>query len=116
MPAATQHHGSEPCAARLVHGDGSVGRWHSASGQPGAARLGRHGCESSGQIIPFAKTKAERDASGDPRLSLEERYADHDAYVAAVTQAANALAQDRLLLPADVQRYIDNAQASDVLK
>ena len=33
------------------------------------------GCEGTGQMIPFAKTKAERMASGDPRLSIEERYA-----------------------------------------
>jgi hypothetical protein len=31
-------------------------------------------CAFSGGFIPFAKTKAERLASGDPRLSLEERY------------------------------------------
>ncbi len=35
-----------------------------------------------GGYIPFAKTKAQRLASGDPRLSLEERYGTHDAYVA----------------------------------
>ena len=32
------------------------------------------GCEGAGQMIPFAKTKAERMASGDPRPSVEERY------------------------------------------
>ena len=32
-----------------------------------------------GGYIPFAKTKAQRLASGDPRLSLEERYGTHDA-------------------------------------
>jgi hypothetical protein len=36
------------------------------------------GCESNGQHIPFAVTKAERVASGDPRLSLKERYKNHD--------------------------------------
>ena len=34
-----------------------------------------------GGFIPFAKTKAERLASGDPRPSLEERYQTHDGYV-----------------------------------
>ena len=33
------------------------------------------GCESTGQYIPFAKTNADRQASGDPRRSIEERYA-----------------------------------------
>ena len=73
------------------------------------------GCESNGQHIPFAVTKAERVASGDPRLSLEERYKNHDGYVQAVTKAARKLEEQRFLLPADVQQYIKDAQASDVL-
>src|ERR1700694_4441616 len=32
------------------------------------------GCEASGQMVAFPKTKADRIASGDPRLSIEERY------------------------------------------
>ena len=35
-------------------------------------------CNYVGGMIPFAKTAAERKASGDPRLSLEERYGSHD--------------------------------------
>ena len=45
-----------------------------------------------GGFIPFAKTKAERLASGDPRPSLEERYRTHDGYVAAVSAAARSVA------------------------
>jgi len=74
------------------------------------------GCESAGQYVPFETTRAERTAAGDPRLSLEERYTNHGGYVKAVTDAAKALEQRRLLLPEDVQRYIDEAQASNVLK
>jgi hypothetical protein len=74
------------------------------------------GCESAGQYIPFKSTKAERLAVGDPRLSLEERYKDHDGYVKAVTAAARDLGKRRLLLPADVERYISEAQASTVLR
>ncbi len=77
---------------------------------------GPDGCESSGQWIPFATTKAERHATGDLRKSLEERYKDHDGYVKEVTKAAEKLEKKRLLLPADVQRYIDEAEASDVLR
>ena len=40
-------------------------------------------------MVPFARTQAERMASGDPRLSLEERYGDHEGYVNAVARAAN---------------------------
>ncbi len=77
---------------------------------------GPDGCEHFGQIIPFVKTKSQRVSSADPRLSLAERYTDHAAYINAVTAAANKLAFERLLLPADVQRYITDAQASNVLK
>ena len=74
------------------------------------------GGESDGQHIPFKTTKAERLAAGDPRLSLEERYQDHAGYVKAVTEAARQLEEQRFLLPADVQGYIDAAQESSVLR
>ena len=74
------------------------------------------GGEADGQHIPFKTTKAERLAAGDPRLSLEERYQDHDGYVRAVTKAAKKLEAQRFLLPADVKWYIEAAQASDVLR
>jgi hypothetical protein len=74
------------------------------------------GCESSGQSIPFATTKADRIAKSDPRLSLEERYKTHAGYVAAVAQAAHDLEKLRLLLPEDAQRYIEDAEASNVLR
>ncbi|MBN3787984.1 hypothetical protein G3N94_13905 [Burkholderia sp. Ac-20353] len=77
---------------------------------------GADGCEGWGQFIPFATTEAQRQATGDPRPSLQERYRDHAGYVRAVTKAANKLAKHRLLLPSDVQRYISGAEASDVLK
>jgi len=75
---------------------------------------GPDGCESSGQWIPFPATKAARLASGDPRLSIEERYASHNDYVRRVRHAARELEEHRFLLPDDVQRYIDAAQASSV--
>jgi hypothetical protein len=81
-----------------------------------AAFGGPDGCESSGQWIPFATTEAERLATGDPRKSLEERYEDHDGYVKEVTKAAEKLLKKRFLLPDDVQRYINEAEASNVLR
>jgi hypothetical protein len=72
-------------------------------------------CDYVGGMIPFAKTKAERLASGDPRLSLEERYGDHAGYVRAVTAAAaNAVAQG-FLLQADADALIAQAAISAVL-
>ncbi len=75
---------------------------------------GLDGCDAAGQRIPFARTKAERVASGDPRLSLEERYPDHATYVSAVARAAAALEAERLLLDEDVAAYTAAAQAAQV--
>ena len=74
------------------------------------------GCERTGQYIPFLNTRAEQLASGDTRLSLEERYRTHAGYVEAVTNAAQRLMQERLLLEEGVQRYIEEATNSDILK
>jgi hypothetical protein len=70
-------------------------------------------CDRDGSFSPFAKTKAEREAAGDPRLSLEERYGSRAAYVAKVKVAADALVRDRLLLPADAAAYVKAAETSD---
>jgi hypothetical protein len=73
-------------------------------------------CNYAGGMVPFAKTRAERVANGDPRLSLEERYATHDGYVRAVrAAAANAVAQG-FLLQGDAEAMIAQAEAGDVLK
>lgn len=74
------------------------------------------GCGFAGGYIPFARTKAERMASGDPRLSLEERYGSHDAYVAKVAAAVRKLVADRFLLPDDAERIVRQAEDSSVLK
>ena len=74
------------------------------------------GCESNGQHIPLKTTKAERQAAGDPRRSLEERYKSHAGYVRDVAKAAKKLEREGFLLPADAQQYIDEAQASNVLR
>jgi hypothetical protein len=66
-------------------------------------------------MVPFFKTKAQRVAAGDPRLSLEERYGTHAGYVAAVTAAANNAFAKGYLLAADQAALIAQAKASDVL-
>ena len=72
-------------------------------------------CNYVGGMVPFFKTKAQRDAVGDPRLSLEERYGTHAGYVAAVTAAANNAFNRGYLLAADRDALIAQAAASDVL-
>jgi hypothetical protein len=75
---------------------------------------GLDGCDAAGQKIAFARTKADRLAAGDPRPSLEERYADHGAYVSAVARAALALKAERFLLDEDVAAATASAQAASV--
>ena len=73
-------------------------------------------CGLQGSFIPFATTRAEREKTGDPRLSLEERYRDHAGYVAAVKTATNDLAAKGFLLPEDAARLVTEAEKSDVLR
>jgi hypothetical protein len=63
-----------------------------------------------GSFIPFAKTKAERKKSGDPRLSVEERYRDQADYVEQVSRAARTLVAERYLLAEDAERMIQEAK------
>ena len=60
----------------------------------------------AGGYIPFAKTRADRLASGDPRLSIEERYPDLWSYYSAAAAAAADLVKQRLLLPDDAVRLL----------
>jgi hypothetical protein len=60
----------------------------------------------AGGYVPFAKTKAERLAAGDPRLSIEERYPSSWSYVSSAMNQANALVQQRFLLPEDAVRLL----------
>ena len=55
-----------------------------------------------GGAIPFAVSRAERIASGDPRPSIEERYASRDEYLARVREYADTLVQQGYLLEEDV--------------
>lgn len=64
-----------------------------------------------GSGIPFAKTKAERDQAGDPRLSIEERYASTDDYLAKAAAVAEALVKDGYLLAADVPAVTKRIEA-----
>jgi hypothetical protein len=71
---------------------------------------------NAGGFIPFARTKAQRLAVGDPRPSLEERYGTHEDYVVQVRAAAQRLARGRYLLQEDADRLIAQAESSNVLK
>ena len=67
-----------------------------------------------GSYIPFAKTQTERRKTGDPRLSLEERYKDRADYVRQVSRAARILVEQRYLLPEDAERLIAEAKNTEL--
>jgi len=73
-------------------------------------------CNYVGGMIPFAKTRAEREANRDPRLSLEERYGSHEGYVAAARKAAEKAQGAGFLLAEDAERLVREAEASQVLR
>ncbi len=73
------------------------------------------GCGFSGGFIPFARTRAERLATGDPRLSLEERYATHAGFVAQIRAATARQQAAGWLRPDDAAALIAAAEASKVL-
>ena len=64
-----------------------------------------------GSFHPFARTKAERIASGDSRLSVEERYASREEYLSRVALVAGQMVQDRFLLPQDLPDPVNQAAA-----
>ncbi len=110
--------GNEVGGVPVVLLDAPLGTYLGWNITAGGARPFHQGklCNYAGGMIPFAKTRAEREAANDPRPSLEERYGDHAGYVAAVRKAAaNAMAQG-FLLQRDAEALIKAAEASKVLK
>ena len=69
----------------------------------------------AGSYIPFHKTRAARLAAGDARPSLEELYVDQAGYETAVTQAADDLVRERLLLRSDADAIVAKAKATVIL-
>ena len=66
--------------------------------------------DRDGSCLPLAIDKATREASGDPRWSIAERYKDGADYVAKVQAVVTQLMADRLLLAEDGERYLDRAR------
>jgi hypothetical protein len=57
----------------------------------------------AGATLPFAKTREERERTGDPRPSIAERYPSRDDYLARVRDAAKALVAEGYLLDEDIE-------------
>ncbi|WP_422033753.1 alpha/beta hydrolase domain-containing protein [Reyranella sp.] len=66
--------------------------------------------DRDGSCLPFPLDKAAREATGDPRLSIAERYRSGAYYVARVQAVVTQLMADRLLLAEDAERYLDRAR------
>ena len=63
----------------------------------------------TGSYFAFSRTRAQREESGDPRLSIEERYRDKNDYLGRITQAALNLVNRGYLLTADLPDIINRA-------
>jgi hypothetical protein len=57
----------------------------------------------AGATLPFPRTRREREESGDPRPSIEERYPSREVYLDRVREAARALVAARYLLEEDIE-------------
>ncbi|MBI3667749.1 MAG: hypothetical protein HY236_16215 [Acidobacteria bacterium] len=62
-----------------------------------------------GSFIPFPLTRGEREARGDPRRSIEERYRDRDQYIGKVAAAALMLVERGYLLDQDMPAILKQA-------
>ena len=63
----------------------------------------------AGWTLPLPRTEAERESTGDPRESIESRYANREDYLQQVTQAAQALVDEGYMLSEDIEEVVDLA-------
>ena len=59
-----------------------------------------------GSVVPFHRTMDEREAAGDPRPSIEERYSSKNDYLEMVRRSADGLVTERYILLEDVERIV----------
>ncbi len=60
----------------------------------------------SGSYLPFPLTRSEREKSGDPRLSVEERYDDLDSYLGKLEAKCLSYVKEGYLLNEDVEHIV----------
>ncbi len=70
---------------------------------------GASGGTLRGSSIPFASTMRERDETGDPRLSIEERYASRESFIEQIEAAAERLVAEGYVLREDAERLVAQA-------
>jgi len=60
--------------------------------------------------LPFPKTAADREKTGDPRKSIAERYPDREDYLTRYKNAVDDLVKQRWILPEDREALIHSGQ------
>ena len=80
--------------------------WNVRHEEMGQGGLMTSGAPLFGSTLVFPRTRAEREASGDPRRAIDERYASREDYLARVRAAAETLVRDRYLLAEDIERVV----------
>ncbi|PCH87982.1 MAG: hypothetical protein COB86_07930 [Dehalococcoidia bacterium] len=68
---------------------------------------------TTGGYHPLPVNRAQRDDTGDPRLSVEERYGSKARYVRLIALTAQRMVERRLLLEEDADRYVALAMEHD---
>lgn len=63
----------------------------------------------AGSTLPFAKSKAERERTGDPRASIAERYKNRDEYLDKVRGAIRELTAGGYLIESDTTAIMEQA-------
>jgi hypothetical protein len=71
-------------------------------------------CGGVGSYIPFPRTRLERIQTGDPRLSIQERYRTKKEYIEKIRIASEALKNRRFLLEIDSNLYVNDAMQRDI--
>jgi hypothetical protein len=116
VPAVDQD-GNEICGLRLPNQTVPLATYtgwnlrHADIGGAGQilATGGASGGTLNGATMPFPATWEARQASGDPRRSIAERYTSRDDYLERVRQAAQTLVQERYLLAEEVEEIVGQA-------
>jgi len=76
---------------------------HPRTGAPSELRA------MAGSYVPFPRTREERMRTGDPRMSIEERYGTRAEYLRRVEEATRQLIAERLLLQRDFDFVLGRA-------
>jgi hypothetical protein len=112
LVSASDTDGNEVAGIRLPEVAVPLGTytgWNVRDASMGEGGLMTSGAPLMGSTVPFARTRQAREAAGDPRLSIEERYASKAAYLAQVREYALQLVGERFLLNEDVERCLEMA-------